>query len=122
MVNLTSGVFSDGDPGPFANALMQRGTHDGRVLLFHAYLSRQGNAQPLLFPDSTTSLPDASARVLFGSASELPRPIHEQMHAIGIEVPESARCMACNADLVRAILMGVWQLDLSAGPAARHRP
>lgn len=93
--NITSGIFSDGSPWPYADALKRRGTQDGRVLLFNTYLRSGGTWSPFVFPDKATPMPDEAAKALYAMASVVPRPLHWDY---GQTLSESARCLAYNCD------------------------
>jgi len=101
--NITSGVFSDGNPWPYADALKRRGTHDGRVLLFQTYLTLTylgpgGTWSPFAFPNTATPMPDAAAKTLFATASVLPPRLRQQQLDRCQDISESARCLCYNCD------------------------
>ena len=108
VVNFTSGVFSDGDPVPYANALKARATEDGHVLFFNCYLSATP-ADPVVFAGNAKQMPDECARQLFEMSSLLPESTVRRAHAKGGDIEPNARGMAVNTDmfyLVRYIYMG----------------
>jgi len=99
--NITSGIFSDGNPWLYADALKRRGTHDGRVLLFHTYLKHMvigDTCWPFAFPNAATPMPDAAAKALFTTASVLPPQLRRQQWNHGQDISESARCLCYNCD------------------------
>jgi hypothetical protein len=108
VLNITSGLFSDGDPAPYADALKARSTEDGHVLFFNCYVSAS-TADPFLFPGSAKRMPDACARHLFEMSSMLPDSLVSEFRWDGQDLEPNARGMAYNADMVallRAIRMG----------------
>ena len=76
MINISDGDSSDGDPIPYADALKQRETEDGNVLMFNCHLSATA-ADPFRFPSNGEVLPDELARVLFKMSSILPETIYK---------------------------------------------
>lgn len=96
--NITSGEFSDGNPWPYAQSLMQRSTTDGHVLLFHTYVSRTPG-DPIWFPIDLAEMPDLASRVLFSSASTVPEPLQLWLSRWGGSgIRPSAKCVCVNAD------------------------
>jgi hypothetical protein len=108
VLNITSGLFSDGDPAPYADALKARSTEDGHVLFFNCYVSAS-TAHPFLFPGNAKQMPDACARHLFEMSSMLPDSLVSEFRSDGQDLEPNARGMAYNADMVallHAIVMG----------------
>lgn len=99
--NITAGVFSDGNPWPYADALKRRGTDDGRVLLLHTYLPPHATSDAFIFPVEGEKLPDAAATALYATASVLPPTLHQQLRARGDDVRPSARCLSYRCDSFR---------------------
>jgi len=104
VVNITSGVFADGNPWPYADALKRRETREGRVLLLHQYISASGVVAPMLFPNDLRRLPDAPARALFSCSSQFPQELlrphgpYGQLHVPGAS--PGCKCMSVNTSLV----------------------
>lgn len=96
--NITSGMFSDGNPWPYADALKRRGTDDGRVLLLHTYLPPRAAWDPFIFPDEATRMPDAAATALYATASVVPPTLRQAKRARGDAVGPSARCLSYQCD------------------------
>jgi hypothetical protein len=117
MWNITSGVFSDGNPWPYADALKRRRTDDRRVLLLHTYLPPHAAWDAFIFPDEAEPLPDAAATALYATASVLPPSLHRVLCARGDDVHSSARCLS-----YRCVRFRFWGdiLDNSRLPCLPH--
>lgn len=102
VIHITDGESSDGDPIPYAEALKERSTDDGNVLLLNCHLSMTA-ADSFMFPSSSEVLPDELARVLFEMSSVLPDSIFQRAVSEGQELKPNARGMAFNADMVALI-------------------
>jgi hypothetical protein len=100
VIHYTSGKASDGDPLPYAEALMELETQDGHVLLFNCLLTNT-EADPCLFPHCLETLPDPLLQLLFRMSSELPAPILKRAVQAGEVLQPGARGLARNADLSR---------------------
>ena len=70
-IHITDGQSTDGDPEELAQKIQSLSTNDGNVLIFNLHLSSMGG-QEVLFPASTTGLPDGYAEKLFRMSSQLP--------------------------------------------------
>ncbi len=84
---------------------------DGNVLLYNIHISSL-NANPIMFPDSSFSLPDKYARFLFDISSVLPAKTQAIARQQGFTVTESSRGFAFNADMVQLISF----LDIGTRP------
>jgi hypothetical protein len=110
--NISSGVFSDGDPWPYADALKRRGTQDGRVLLMHTYVRSGGPQTPFMFPDAATPMPDAAAQALYTMASVVPQPLRSDCEwSLGSSVSESARYLFCNCEAPGRLFVTAFDWD-----------
>jgi hypothetical protein len=70
-IHITDGQSTDGDPETIAQKIQSLSTNDGNVLIFNLHLSSAGG-QEVLFPPSTSGLPDSYAEKLFRMSSHLP--------------------------------------------------
>ncbi len=114
IVNITDGESTDGDPLLHADKLRREGTSDGEVLLFNIHLS-ESEADPILFPDSLSRMPDAYARLLYRMSSPLPSPIRDTARHEGFKLGPDARGFLFNADpsaLVRFLEIGTRPANL----------
>lgn len=119
VIHITDGDSTDGDPIPYAEALKQRATEDGNVLLLNCHLSAAA-ADSFMFPASNEVLPDSLAQTLFEMSSVLPDTIFQRAVSEGQELKPNARGMAFNADMVALIKF----LDMGtrvASPAVQLR-
>jgi hypothetical protein len=99
VLNISDGAATDGDPQELAARLRGLKTMDGNLLLFNVNVSARPGS-PLLFPSSTSQLPqgDKYATVLFEMSSPLtPDQLHEasRLHGAGAD----ARGFAFNSDI-----------------------
>jgi hypothetical protein len=85
-----------------AQSLRQLATSDGNVLLFNAHVSASP-ANPILFPDTDSTLPDADAKVLFEMSSVLPDKLKAAAQAEGQKATGPMRGFVFNGDLVSVI-------------------
>ncbi|MBB6049612.1 vWA domain-containing protein [Armatimonas rosea] len=109
IVHITDGEATDGEPGPYLDALANLGTGNGRATLFNVHLSSRRVAQPLSFPDKPTELPDRYARLLFDKASYLTPYMRTVAWENGLPLTDDARAFVLNADpslLVLALEIG----------------
>lgn len=113
VVNITDGESSEGDPIPYADAVKQRATDDGEVLLFNCCLSSTPG-DPFLFRGNGELMPDEFALQLFKMSSILPDSIVNKAKEMGQELDPNARGMAYNADMVTLIKF----LDMGTRSAA----
>jgi len=100
VVNITSGIVSDGDPTNLANQLCQVSTSDGQTLLYNICIS-SFNHPPTYYPSSEIELPEnASIRRLFSLSSNFPE---TNRYAAGIitgkHIPKGARYFILNGHL-----------------------
>jgi hypothetical protein len=102
VINITDGESSEGDPIAYADALRERQTNDGHVLLLNLHLS-SFPADSFMFKGNGEVLPDEFARTLFKMSSVLPEAIVERARAAGQQIEPNARGMAYNADMVSLI-------------------
>jgi hypothetical protein len=116
VVHITDGESQDGDPIPYADAVKSLATQDGNVLVFNCHLSMTA-ADPFMFPASDQNLPDDLARVLFHMSSLLPEPFVRHASAEGFRLPDGARGMAFNADMV--CLIQFLNMGTQAAPGLR---
>lgn len=113
VVNITDGESSEGDPIPYAEAVRQRATADGEVLLFNCCLSSTPG-DSFLFRGNSELMPDEFARQLFEMSSLLPDSIVQKAAEMGQELDPNPRGMAYNADMVTLIKF----LDMGTRSAA----
>ena len=116
VIHITDGESQDGDPIPYAQAVMNLATSDGNVLLFNCHLSMAAS-NSFLFPSDEPSVPDELAKVLFAMSSPLPEPFFRNAQAEGFDVAPGARGMAFNADMVVLIKF----LDMGTRAAVQLR-
>jgi uncharacterized protein YegL len=102
VMHFTDGESTDGNPSDIAKEIKQLSTNDGNVLLFNVHLSST-RANPLVFPDNETELPDEFAHLLFNMSSTLPPAFHNVAREFGYNVSEATRGFAFNADLVSVV-------------------
>jgi hypothetical protein len=96
VINITDGEPNT-DPASAASALTKLNAADGDVLLYNIHLSGVSSTA-ILFPGSSTGLPDAFARMLFEMSSVLPPRIQQEVKAEGYSVDDAARGFIFNAD------------------------
>jgi hypothetical protein len=101
VINITDGEPNT-DPMAAAKALSRLETADGNVLMYNLHLSSLAS-HPILFPASSSALPDSFARMLFEMSSELPRKIQDELEVEGYTVGDGARGFIFNADAVALI-------------------
>jgi hypothetical protein len=101
VINITDGGPND-DPTSVASRLMALETDDGNVLLYNLYLSGLA-ASPLLFPASSSGLPDDFARMLFQMSSPVPPRIQKELRLEGYSIESAARGFVFNSDAVALI-------------------
>lgn len=111
VINVTDGESSDGNPRAPAQALRELTTNDGNVLLFNLHLSSH-RAEPILYPEDETPLPNTEARDLFDISSILPPHIRDAAIAEGYELGTNARGFVFNTDIVEVIRF----LDIGTRP------
>jgi len=112
VVNITDGEPNPGsDPAGEARQIMGLSSGDGNVLLYNIHISSL-NANPVMFPDAATGLPDKYARFLFDISSVLPDKTQAIARQQGFPVTESSRGFAFNADMVQLISF----LDIGTRP------
>ena len=102
VIHITDGESSDGNPTEYAEAIKQRETNDGNVLLFNCHLSPTPS-DSFMFPSSNEVLPDDLAKDLFNMSSVLPDTIYQRALSDGYDLKPNARGMAFNADMVTLI-------------------
>jgi len=111
-INITDGESQDGDPTQVAKKLTSLATNDGNLLLFNIHIS-QKQMGTVEYPDSTTSLSDPNAKLLFEISSLLPSHMIGIAKQEGLQVSELSRGFAYNADLVSLIRF----LDIGTRPS-----
>lgn len=111
-INITDGEATDGDPELHAQKIKELKTSDGNVLLYNCHISTI-NAQPIVFVDSDSGLPDEYAKLLFRMSSTLPPLFRESASAEGFNLGQNSRGFAFNADLVSLIRF----LDIGTRPS-----
>jgi hypothetical protein len=116
VIHISDGESQDGDPIPYADAVKNLATNDGKVLLFNCHLSMSPAAQ-VLFPSVPDGLPDELARALFHMSSPLPEMFYRSAVAEGMALQPGARGMAFNADMVVLIKF----LDMGTRAAVQLR-
>jgi hypothetical protein len=113
VINITDGEASDGDPSTAADEVRKLKSNDGDVLLFNIHCSSQ-RAQPTVFPNSETGLPDQFAQQLFRISSALPPQMATVARTEGLNAAEGARGFVFNAGMVEVIKA----LDIGTRPSA----
>ncbi len=99
VINITDGIFTDGDPSDAVKALKEIRTNFGSSLLFNLHLSSQPGPSAFL-PSNVDGLADPYAKQLFDWSSELPPALLECALSKGRRVTQGARGFAFNADAV----------------------
>ena len=112
VINITDGESTDGDPTEAAQALSELSTDDGNVLLFNLHLS-SSKATPVQFPDSSDSLPDKYAELLFSMSSALPSYMRTAAQDDGLSLSDGAKGFVFNADMISVIRF----LDIGTRPS-----
>lgn len=102
VIHITDGESTDADPAEYANAVTQRSTDDGNVLLFNCHLSAIA-ADKIMFHHSSELLPDAYAKTLFQMSSVLPDAFLQGAIKEGFQLQTGARGFVFNADMVDLI-------------------
>ncbi len=116
VIHITDGESQDGDPIPYADAVKNLGTSDGKVLLFNCHLSMSA-ADSFVFPSAEPQVADNLAHALFKMSSPLPEPFFRSAVAEGFSIQHGARGMAFNADMVVLIKF----LDMGTRAAVQLR-
>jgi hypothetical protein len=101
VINITDGEPND-DPTEAARKLMDLETEDGSVLLYNLHLSGLA-ASPLLFPATSSGLPDEFARMLFQMSSPVPSQIQKELRLEGYSIESGAKGFVFNSDAVALI-------------------
>jgi hypothetical protein len=101
VINITDGEPNE-DPTEAARKLMALDTEDGNVLLYNLHLSELA-ASPLLFPATSTGLPDEFARMLFQMSSPVPPQIQQELRLEGYSIESGAKGFVFNSDVVALI-------------------
>jgi hypothetical protein len=101
-INISDGEPTDGDPTQIADAIKSISTSDGNVLLLNLHLS-SSTKPPVEFPDSTDSLPDSHATLLFNMSSILPDNMRMEAEREGFRVTSQSRGFIFNSDIVKVI-------------------
>jgi hypothetical protein len=119
VIHFTDGESTDGDPSSAMDSLKQLSSEDGSVLLFNVHISSNRQAQPVIFPDSSSGLPDEYALMLFNTASPLIPPMRAVATASGYSVTDGAKGFVLNArpaHIIEALSIGTVTLTTqSAG-------
>jgi hypothetical protein len=113
VIHITDGESTDGDPSQAMTDLKGLSSTDGSVLLFNLHISSNPSAQPTAFPDSSSSLPDQYAKLLFDGASILTPFMRSVASEHGFSLSDGARCFVLNADMVLVIQA----LDIGTRPS-----
>lgn len=106
--NITDGEATDGDPRGAAQALQELATDDGPLLLFNVHIS-SSTQKPVLFPASSSELPDDFAMQLFEMSSTLPPVFKERFKEEGYDVKEDSRAFVFNGgafDVIQCLDIG----------------
>ncbi len=114
VIHITDGESTDGDPTQVMKSLTSQRSSDGNVLLFNIHVSSDASSTAIAFPDSSDSLPNQYAKMLFECASTLTynmRSIANSQH--GMNVSEGARGYVFNGDMVLVIQA----LDIGTRPS-----
>lgn len=114
VIHITDGESTDGDPTSVMKSLTGLRSSDGNVLLFNIHVSSDSSSTPVAFPDSSASLPNQYAKMLFDGASPLTynmRSIANSQH--GMNLSEGARGYVYNGDMVLVIQA----LDIGTRPS-----
>jgi hypothetical protein len=114
VIHITDGESTDGDPIQVMKSLTSQRSSDGNVLLFNIHVSSDASSTAIAFPDSSDSLPNQYAKILFECASTLTynmRSIANSQH--GMNVSEGARGYVFNGDMVLVIQA----LDIGTRPS-----
>lgn len=98
VINMSSGAVSDGAPWPFADALMRRGTRDGKVLFAHT-VSAAVPAGATVFPHDISQLVGEPATSLFPCSSPVPESMRSRFLELGYDMDRNARFMSVNSYL-----------------------
>lgn len=101
VLNITDGEPTDGEPQPYADALTERRSIDGNVLLFNLHITADP-APPISFP-ATAALLGAAGTRLFSMSSRLPARLHPAAREYGFEVTNDTRGFVYNADVVKVV-------------------
>lgn len=102
VLHITDGESTDGNPEELASQLRQIRTNDGEVLLFNLHVSSFG-ADPIEFPASETSLPDAYSKMLFRMSSPLPEHLVRFAQEKGFKVSMESRGFMFNANAIQIV-------------------
>jgi hypothetical protein len=108
VIHVTDGESTDGDPSAAMESVKQLNSSDGNVLLFNVHISST-QAQPVIFPDSPSGLPDQYALMLFNTASSLIPPMRTWAAQTGRDVTDAARGFVLNArptHIIEALSIG----------------
>jgi hypothetical protein len=97
VLHITDGESTDGDPEELAGHLRQLSTSDGQVLLLNIHVSTSGS-DPIKFPSSESTLPDAYAKLLFRMSSLLPPTLIQYAQEKGHKVSPESRGFMFNAE------------------------
>jgi hypothetical protein len=112
VIHVTDGEPTDGDPRDLAEAVRNLSTNDGNVLMFSLHLSKQ-DAGTIVFPNATSSLPNAYAQLLFEMSSVMPQKWYGMAaEMMGLNIAPGAKSFVYNADLsamVRFLEIGTRQ-------------
>ena len=102
VINISDGESTDGDPTPVVDKIKGLEVQDGNALVMNLHLS-SSRAQPILFPDDNTPLPDKYAEMLYNMSSELPGGMRETASNLGYKLGLGSRAFVFNAHLADAI-------------------
>lgn len=111
-INITDGESTDGDPTQVAEQVKSLSTSDGNVLLFNIHITARPGAT-IEYPESDSPLADPNAKLLFRISSVLPVHMQGIARQEGMQVSETSRGFAFNADLVSLIRF----LDIGTRPS-----
>ncbi len=97
VLHVTDGESTDGDPEDLASSLREFSTADGNVLVLNLHVSAvAGN--PVAFPASERSLPDAFGKMLFRMSSQLPEHLVKVAQEKGLVVSFESRGYVFNGE------------------------
>ena len=114
VIQITDGESTDGEPTNAMQAIKDLSSQDGNILLFNVHISSDPSATPIAFPDSSTQLPNAPAKILFEGSSVLTpfmRSAANSQH--GLNLSDGARGFVLNGDMV----LVVQALDIGTRPS-----
>jgi hypothetical protein len=98
VINITDGEYTTGSPRDVVNSIKGLSTDDGASLVFNIHISKN-NDNPLIFPNSLTSMSNDFAKELFEISSELPPQIFAAASELYPGIKQGAKGFAYNAEV-----------------------